>query len=296
MKEDNHDRKIKLIECPRDAMQGWKTFIPTEKKISYLNQLLKVGFDTLDFGSFVSEKAIPQMSDTKEVLSQLDYKNSSSKLLAIIANLRGAEEAVQLKGITYLGYPFSISETFQLRNTNKTISQSLDTVKLIQQLCIQHSKQLVIYISMGFGNPYGDPYNKEVVLSWTEKLHNLGIRIISLADTVGVADVGTISYLFSHVIPSFPDVEFGAHFHSSPRNWEEKIDAAYNHGCLRFDSSVNGIGGCPMAEDELVGNMATENLLYYFEKNKMMLSIDKNQFKKARKMAGQIFISSQTKG
>lgn len=281
---------IKLIECPRDAMQGWKTIIPTRMKVKYINRLLRVGFDTIDFGSFVSPRIIPQMSDTKEVLPHLDYKGSSTKLLAIIANLRGAEDAVQYDAITYLGFPFSISETFQIRNTHKTIAESLEAVKQIQKLCIQYTRQLVIYISMGFGNPYGDPYNKEIVLRWVRVLHDLGIRIISLSDTVGVANPGTISYLFSHVIPAFPDIEFGAHFHSLPGNWEEKIDAAFKHGCRRFDSAINGIGGCPMAEDELVGNMATENLLYYFKKQRIPLSINQDQFKKAEELASQTFL------
>lgn len=289
MKEST-EVKIKLIECPRDAMQGWKTFIPTEKKIRYINGLLKAGFDTIDFGSFVSPKAIPQMADTKEVLNHLDYKNSPSKLLAIIANVRGAEEAVPYTAITYLGFPFSISETFQLRNTNKTITQSLETVRQIQQLCVQYQKELVIYISMGFGNPYHDPYNKDIVMDWVKRLSDLGIRTISLADTVGVGNPEIISWLFSHVIPAFPEIAFGAHFHSAPQHWEEKIAAAYDQGCRRFDSAINGIGGCPMAEDELVGNIATENLLYFFKKRKIPLSIDMTAFRHARTIASEVFI------
>lgn len=280
---------IKLIECPRDAMQGWKNFIPTEQKVSYLNTLLKVGFDTIDFGSFVSPKTIPQMADTKEVLKQLQFQDTKSKLLAIIANTRGAEEAIKYDAITYLGYPFSISETFQLRNTNKTIAQSLEIVKQMQQLCIKNKKQLVLYISMGFGNPYGDPYDKEVVSYWVKNLAALDIKIISLADTVGVADPENISYLFSHLIPAFPDIEFGAHFHSAPHNWEEKIAAAYDHGCRRFDSAINGIGGCPMAKDELVGNIATENVLYFLKKRSIPINIDEEAFKEAQRLAKDVF-------
>lgn len=290
MNNEDAYKKVKLVECPRDAMQGWKAFIPAEKKIEYINQLLKVGFDTIDFGSFVSPQAIPQMADTKEVLNHLEYTGSYSKLLVIIANLRGAEEAVQCLPVTYLGFPFSISETFQLRNTNKTIAESLVVIRQIQQLCLRYQKQLVIYISMGFGNPYHDPYNKEVVINWVKQLSDIGISIISLADTVGVAQPGTISYLFSQVIPAFPEIEFGAHFHSSPQNWEEKIVAAYDHGCRRFDSAINGIGGCPMAEDKLVGNIATENLLYFFKKREVSLSVNMPAFQEAQKLASEIFI------
>lgn len=282
--------KIKLIECPRDAMQGWKTFISTEKKIHYINELLKVGFDTIDFGSFVSPKTIPQMADTKEVVDHLDYKNSQSKLLAIVANVRGAEEAIQYAVINYLGFPFSISETFQLRNTNKTMTQSLEIVRQVQQLCVQYHKKLVVYISMGFGNPYHDPYNKDIVIDWVKKISDLGVRIISLADTVGIGNPETISWLFSHIVPAFPEVEIGAHFHSAPYNWEEKIAAAFDHGCRRFDSAINGFGGCPMAEDDLVGNIATENLLYFFRKRNLSLSIDETAFQHAREVASEIFI------
>jgi len=270
-------------------MQGWKSFIPTETKAAYLNALLQVGFDTLDFGSFVSPKAIPQMADTREVLARLNDHHTGTKLLAIIANLQGAEEAVQYDSISYLGYPFSISETFQLRNTNKTIADSLLIIKQIQHVCIENRKQLVIYISMGFGNPYGDPYDKNIVLQWIRKLFDMGIRVISLADTVGMADPDNIIYLFSHLIPAFPAIEFGAHFHSAPGNWEEKIAAAYDHGCCRFDTAIRGIGGCPMAKDELVGNIATENLLYFFEKRHVPVSIDKKAFEYAQQLAAEIF-------
>ncbi len=286
----NQQPAIKLIECPRDAMQGWKHLIATEDKIRYINALLQVGFDTIDFGSFVSPKVISQMADTKEVLHHLQLQGAGTKLLAIVANKRGAEEAVKYDQVTYLGFPFSISETFQLKNTNSTIAQSLDTVKSMQRLCEKNGRQLVIYISMGFGNPYGDPYDKHVVIHWVEKLTKIGIKIISLADTVGVADPSTIAYLFSNLVPAFPQIEFGAHFHSGPNNREEKIDAAYTQGCKRFDSTIKGFGGCPMATEELVGNMATENIISYFEKNNIALTLDKKQLQNARKIAEEVFI------
>ncbi|WP_118951532.1 hydroxymethylglutaryl-CoA lyase [Taibaiella helva] len=281
---------LTLVECPRDAMQGWAHFIPTEKKISYLNQLLKVGFDVLDFGSFVSAKAIPQLADTKDVVRRLDMSDTHTKLLAIIANTRGAEEAVQYDEISYLGFPFSISETFQLRNTNKTIAESLKQVEEIQQLCVARGKKLVIYISMGFGNPYGDAYNAETAINWFRKLNNMGIDIIAMADTVGVANPETISYIYRNLIPEFPGVEIGAHFHSTPATWEEKVQAAYDAGCIRFDSSLKGIGGCPMAEDELVGNIATENILQWAERKNIPLSLDKEAFAQAMLMSSEVFI------
>lgn len=281
---------LTLIECPRDAMQGWAHFIPTAQKISYLNQLLKVGFDVLDFGSFVSAKAIPQLADTKEVIPQLDMSNTRTKLLAIIANTRGAEEAVQYDEITYLGFPFSISETFQLRNTNKTIAESLKQVEEIQQLCVQHNKKLVIYISMGFGNPYGDAYNAETAINWFGKLHGMGIDIIAMADTVGVANPETISYIYRNLVPEFPGVEIGAHFHSAPASWEEKIQAAYDNGCTRFDSSIKGIGGCPMAEDELVGNIATENIVQWAGLKNIPLQLNKEELARAMIMSNEVFI------
>jgi hydroxymethylglutaryl-CoA lyase len=281
---------VTLIECPRDAMQGWAHHIPTDDKVRYLNALLRVGFDVLDFGSFVSAKAIPQLADTKDVIPQLDLTATRTKLLAIIANTRGAEEAVQYDEISYLGFPFSISETFQLRNTNKTIAQSLAQVEEMQQLCLRKNKELVIYISMGFGNPYGDEYNADVAINWVGKLAGLGIRTIAMADTVGVAAPENISYIFDRLIPEFKDVSIGAHFHSTPDAWQEKIETAYQSGCMRFDSAIKGIGGCPMAEDELVGNIATENIISWCENNNISLNINKEAFAEAQLMAGSIFI------
>ena len=256
---------IKLIECPRDAMQGIKHFIPTALKIEYLNALLEVGFDTIDFGSFVSHKHIPQLADTVEVLHGLNLENNATKLLVIIANVRGAEEAIVHEQINYLGFPFSISETFQLRNTNSTIEQSLVTVDKIQQLCSLYKKELVVYVSMGFGNPYGDVWSPEVAINWVNKLAGMGIKIISMSDTVGVGNPETISFLFKNLIPAFPAIEFGAHLHTHGHNWEEKIKAAHDNGCNRFDGAMRGYGGCPMADDKLVGNMPTENLMAYFK-------------------------------
>ncbi len=278
-----------LIECPRDAMQGWKRHIPATEKAEYLNALLKVGFDVLDFGSFVSAKAIPQLADTKEVITKLDLGDSKTKLLAIIANTRGAEEAVAFDEIAYLGFPFSISETFQLRNTNKTIAQSLVQVEEINNLCVANKKELVVYISMGFGNPYGDPYNADVAIHWVKQLSAMGVKTIAMSDTVGVAQPDNISYLFNNLIPEFKDVSIGAHFHSATHNWKEKIDAAYNAGCVRFDSAMKGIGGCPMAEDELVGNIATENLVYWCEENNVPLNLNKAAFNTAFGIAGKVF-------
>lgn len=282
--------KITLVECPRDAMQGWEHFIPTAKKIEYINKLLRVGFDVLDFGSFVSAKAIPQLVDTKEVIPQLNLDGTNTKLLAIIANTRGAEDAVVYDQISYLGFPFSISETFQMRNTNKTIAQSLTQVEEMQNLCVKHGKEMVVYISMGFGNPYGDPYNAEVAIDWVGKLSQLGIKTFAMSDTVGVAKPDTIEYIFSHLVPEFKNLNIGAHFHSTADKWEEKMDAAYKNGCLRFDSSMKGIGGCPMAEDELVGNIATENIVYWAEKNKIELGINLDAFYEASQMAAGVFI------
>ncbi len=284
------DKKFQLIECPRDAMQGWAHFIPTAEKIKYLNALLKVGFDVLDFGSFVSAKAIPQLADTKEVIAGLEMGNSNTKLLAIIANTRGAEEAVQYDEITYLGFPFSISETFQMRNTNKTISQSLAQVEEMQALCVQKNKELVIYISMGFGNPYGDEYNADVAVNWVRKLSGLGITTIAMADTVGVAQPDNISWIYNHLMAEFKGINIGAHFHSTADTWEEKIAAAYNAGCLRYDSAIRGIGGCPMAEDKLVGNIATENIIGWCEQHNIPLGINKAAFEEAWQMASRIFI------
>lgn len=281
---------IRLVECPRDAMQGWKHFIPTERKVEYLNTLLKVGFDVLDFGSFVSPKAIPQMADTKDVIPRLDLSNTHTKLLAIVANTRGAEEAVAYDEISYLGFPFSISETFQLRNTNKTIAESLVQVEEIQNLCVQHGKKLVVYISMGFGNPYGDEYNAETAIKWVGELAKRGIGTIAMSDTVGLATPATIEYIFKNLVPAFKNVEIGSHFHSTIDTWEEKIQSAYDNGCLRFDSAIKGIGGCPMAKDDLVGNIATENIIDWAERNKLPLTIDKQAFENAILMATGIFI------
>ncbi len=282
-------KEIKLIECPRDAMQGLHDFIPTEKKASYINALLKVGFDTIDFGSFVSPKTIPQLRDTKEVLSLLNLTNTKSKLLAIIANVRGAEEAATFDEITYLGFPFSISEEFQKRNTNSTIEESLKRVEEIQKICVQKKKQLVIYISMGFGNPYGEPWNADIVMRWVKKLSGLGIGIMALADTIGVSNPENITHLFTHLIPECKEIEFGAHLHSNPANWKEKIEASYKSGCHRFDSAMKGIGGCPMASDDLVGNIATENMVDFFERQNIALNLDKDAFSLAMNLANVTF-------
>lgn len=282
--------KIKLIECPRDAMQGWKSFIPTEKKAAYINSLLKVGFDTIDFGSFVSPKAIPQMADTVEVLKSLEVEKSVSKLLAIIANYRGAEVAVVFDEITYLGFPFSVSETFQQRNTNSSITESLGRVEEIQNLCIKSGKQLVVYISMGFGNPYGDLYDEEIVFEWVNKLVGMDIGIISLADTVGVATAQQVYEMTSYLVESLPGTEIGVHLHSTPHNWKEKLEAAVRAGCKRFDGALKGIGGCPMADDELVGNMNSEWMINYFEENMLQDDLNKEALQESLKMAGEIFV------
>jgi hydroxymethylglutaryl-CoA lyase len=283
-------KDIKLIECPRDAMQGWKTFIPSEKKIEYINQLLKVGFDTIDFGSFVSPKAVPQMGDTKEVVEQLNIKNGKTKLLAIIANVRGAKEAAEFGKISYLGFPFSISPTFQMRNANSTIEKSLESVKEIKSICDKNEKELVVYISMAFGNPYGDEYNEEIVLDWVKKIAGEGIGIVSLADTVGIANASQVASTVNKVISQFPDLETGVHLHSTNLNWQQKIDAALQNGCLRFDGALKGYGGCPFAEDELVGNMDTELMIPYFKKLGFLENINETELIKASKMASEIFI------
>jgi hydroxymethylglutaryl-CoA lyase len=283
---------MKLIECPRDAMQGLHEFIPTEKKAAYINALLQVGFDTIDFGSFVSAKAIPQLKDTVEVLNHLDLSNTKSKLLAIIANVRGAEEASAFDQISFLGFPFSVSEEFQKRNTNSTIEESLSRVEEIQNICKKKNKQLVIYISMGFGNPYGEEWNSDVVIKWVKKLAGMDIKTIALADTVGVSNVENITHLFTHLIPSFPEVEFGAHLHSNPLTWQEKINAAYESGCRRFDSAVKGIGGCPMAKDELVGNIATENILTFMQNKGQDLSLNMQAFNQVLHLASETFPQS----
>lgn len=255
---------MKIVECPRDAMQGLRNFIPTDVKIRYINQLLQVGFDTIDFGSFVSPKAIPQLRDTAEVLANLDLGSTTSKLLAIIANVRGAEDAARHKEIDYLGFPLSVSETFQQRNTNKSIAEAMQQLAQIQDICHKHNKTLVTYISMGFGNPYNDPWDTDTVLHFVKELDKLQVKIISLSDTIGVSNPENISYLFGAVTPEFKHIEFGAHLHTTPTTWKEKVEAAYTAGCRRFDGAIRGFGGCPMAKDELVGNMATENLVAYF--------------------------------
>ncbi len=288
-------QKIKLIECPRDAMQGWKTFIPTEKKIVYLNSLLKAGFDTIDFGSFVSPKAIPQMADTREVVGSLDPVAIGSgvkktKLLAIVANNRGAEEASVFDEITYLGFPFSVSETFQLRNTNSTIAQSLERVEDIQNLCIKTGKKLVVYISMGFGNPYGDPFDEDIVFEWVNRLVAMDIGIISLADTVGLATAAQVYDMTVYLVESLPGTEIGVHLHSTAQNWKEKLDAAYRAGCRRFDGALKGIGGCPMANDELVGNMNTEWMIGYFREKGIETGIDEEALKESLRLAAEVFV------
>lgn len=278
---------IKLIECPRDALQGWKTLVPTSKKIEYLQALLEVGFNTLDCGSFVSPKAIPQMADTREVLRALSPSNT--KLLVIVANQRGAEEAMAFDQVKYLGFPFSVSETFQQRNTNSTIAASLERVEAIQQLCIQHSKELVVYISMGFGNPYGDPYSENIVFEWADKLAALGIKTISLADTVGVAQPEQVQRMTEKLVTSLPDIEIGVHLHSTATNRIAKLSAAIDAGCLRFDGALKGIGGCPMANDELVGNMDSAWMISYFKEHKYKIGLDEEALKRALVLADEIF-------
>jgi hydroxymethylglutaryl-CoA lyase len=282
--------QIKLVECPRDAMQGWKTFIPTQKKIEYINQLLKVGFDTIDFGSFVSPKAIPQMADTKDVIGQLSMVNNKTKLLAIVANVRGAVEAAEFEKISYMGFPFSISPTFQMRNTNSTIERSLENVKEIKNICDKNKKELVIYISMAFGNPYGDEYNEDIVLKWVDKLTGEGIQIISLADTVGIAEPWQVSSVTEKVIAAFTHTEIGVHLHSTHKNWKEKIDAALQNNCMRFDGALKGIGGCPMANDELVGNMDSELMIPYFKNIGYLNNIDEDALAESIKLASEVFI------
>jgi len=282
-------QQVKIIECPRDAMQGIKAFIPTEKKVAYIQALLRVGFDTIDFGSFVSPKAIPQMQDTAQVLAQLDLSRTNSKLLAIIANTQGAQAAAQHKEIQYLGYPFSISENFQMRNTHKTIAESLVTLQEILDIAGASDKEVVAYLSMGFGNPYGDPWNVEIVGEWTEKLSAMGVKILSLSDTVGSSTPDVISYLFSNLIPAYPHIEFGAHLHTTPDKWHEKVDAAYKAGCTRFDGAIKGYGGCPMAKDDLTGNMPTERMLSYFTAAKADTATSPMSFESAYNEAVKIF-------
>lgn len=280
---------VKLIECPRDAMQGWKKPIPTAAKIEYINSLLKVGFDTLDFGSFVSPKAIPQMADTKEVIRNLELGVTDTKLLAIIANARGAEEASIYGAIQYLGFPFSVSETFQQRNTNSSIDQSLKRVEDIQKICTGSGKELVIYISMGFGNPYGDLYDEEIVFEWVNRLVAMDIGIISLADTVGLATADQVYDMTSYLVESLPGTEIGVHLHAAPQNWKDKLEAAVRAGCKRFDGALKGIGGCPMAEDELVGNMNSERMIDYFEEKNLLNDLNKDALAESLRIAGEIF-------
>jgi hydroxymethylglutaryl-CoA lyase len=283
-------KKVKIIECPRDAMQGIKShFIPTEKKALYINTLLNVGFDTIDFGSFVSPKAIPQMRDTAAVLAKLDLTKRKSKLLAIIANVRGAKDAAQFEEIDYLGYPFSISENFQMRNTHKTIAESITALDEILSIADKSKKEVVAYLSMGFGNPYGDPWNVDIVGEWTEKLSKMGVQILSLSDTIGSSTPEVIDYLFSNLIPAYSEIEFGAHLHTTPDKWHEKVNAAFNAGCHRFDGAIKGYGGCPMAKDELTGNMPTEKLISYFNQQKVDTNIKAMSFESAHNKALEVF-------
>jgi hydroxymethylglutaryl-CoA lyase len=272
---------IKIIDCPRDAMQGIKTFIPTDQKVNFINAILKVGFPVIDFGSFVSPKAIPQMADAADVLNRLDLDNTNSKLLAIVANERGANDAASFAEISFLGYPFSVSEEFQKRNTNSTIEESLHRVESIQEIAFRHGKELVVYLSMGFGNPYGEPWSPEIVIQWSERLSQMGIGILALSDTIGSANPESISQLFSHLIPALPEVEFGAHLHTLPNEWRPKIDAAYAAGCRRFDGAIKGFGGCPMATDSLTGNMPTEKLLSFATERKLDHGLNPLSFESA---------------
>jgi hydroxymethylglutaryl-CoA lyase len=282
-------KKIKIIECPRDAMQGIKTFIPTDLKTNYIQSLLRVGFDTLDFGSFVSPKAIPQMRDTKEVLDKLDLSGTRTKLLSIVANLRGAEMACSIDSIDYLGFPFSISENFQMRNTHKTISESEIVLKDILEITQKSNKKLVVYMSMAFGNPYGDPWDVDIVGEWADRLQSMGVEILSLSDTIGSSKPESISYLFSNLIPKFPHIEFGAHLHTHPNSWYEKLNAAYKAGCYRFDGAIQGFGGCPMASDSLTGNMPTEKIISYFNSENIDTQIDVLPFESAHNSASKLF-------
>lgn len=280
---------VKIIECPRDAMQGIHDFIPTDLKIKYLNQLLKVGYHTLDCGSFVSPKAIPQMRDTQEVLEQINWKESDSKLSVIVANRRGVDDAAKQDMVTYLGFPFSISQEFQRRNTNKSIEEAVDVVEYTMKTCEAVGKKMVVYISMGFGNNYGEHWDAELVARWVEVLANFGIDSFSISDTVGVAKASSIESVFSLLMTEFPHVEFGAHFHTTSDTWREKVHAAYQNGCKRFDGAIGGFGGCPMAEDDLVGNMPTERLLQYFENQGLDLGLNSEEFYKARQLSSEIF-------
>jgi hydroxymethylglutaryl-CoA lyase len=286
----SYTRNVQLVECPRDAMQGRKTFIPTEKKIAYINSLLKVGFHTLDCGSFVSAKAIPQMADTKEVLSQINRGASKTKLLVIVANIRGAQEAVAFDNVAYLGFPFSISPTFQAKNVNSTIEESVERIDEIQNLCLKNNKELVVYLSMGFGNPYGDEYDDETLLHWADEMVKKNIKIISLADTISEATPDQINFALQTLIPAYPQVQFGVHLHCSETTWREKLEAAVDAGCQRFDGALKGFGGCPMAKDELVGNMNTERMIEYFKDRNIMPAINEQALQEALRLADTIFI------
>jgi hydroxymethylglutaryl-CoA lyase len=281
--------KVIITECPRDAMQGIAQFIPTDDKVRYINALLKSGFDYLDFGSFVNPKVMPQMADTDEVVQRIEWQSSSSKLLAIIGNLKGAERAEQYPQIKVLGFPFSVSPTFLQRNINATLAETITRISEIKDVCDRSNKELVIYISMAFGNPYGDEWNTEIVGEWVERLAWIGIRKIALSDTIGTANPETIDYIFSFVIPQFPEVEFGAHFHTTPTNWRPNIEAAYRAGCRKFDAAVRGFGGCPMAKDELTGNLPTENLLAYLDEIGATHSVQKQAFQEAYLLAAEVF-------
>ena len=283
------EKGIKLIECPRDAMQGVEEFIPTDLKVKYINKLLEVGFDTIDFGSFVSPKAIPQLKDTEAVLAKLNLENTKSKLLAIVANERGAKDASNFEEINYLGYPFSVSETFQKRNTNASIEESLTRVELIQNLCLKNNKELVIYLSMGFGNPYGDKFHEDILAKLIDRLGQIDIKIFAPSDTIGVSEPEIIKRIYSTLIPEFPNYEIGAHLHTTSDKWEEKVNAAFLSGCIRFDGAMGGLGGCPMAEDTLTGNMPTENLIQYFEAQGVDLELDINAFKASQLLVGEVF-------
>ncbi len=281
---------VKIIECPRDAMQGLHDYIPAATKAAYINELLTVGFDTLDMGSFVSPKAIPQLRDTAEVIRLLDLRDTISKLLVIVANKRGAQDAVQFDEISYLGFPFSISATFQQRNINSTIEESLERLQDVQELCLKHNKHMVTYFSMAFGNPYDDPWSAEIVAEWADKLiNNYGVKILSMSDTIGSSSPKTIEWIFKELIPAFPNVEIGAHLHTTPDKWEEKIHTAILNNCVRFDSAIKGYGGCPMAKDDLTGNMPTENLISYLNKHNIEHGLNEEAFYKCLQMADNVF-------
>jgi hydroxymethylglutaryl-CoA lyase len=290
---ETKNHKIHLVECPRDAMQGWSSFIPTAKKIDYLNQLLKVGFDTLDFGSFVSPKAIPQMADTEHVLRGLDLTETNTRLLAIVANLRGADTACSFDAIQYLGFPFSISPTFQKLNANNDLEGSFNLLRSMQETCVRNNKSLVVYISMAFGNPYGDDYHSDLVSAWTGRILELGVKTISLADTVGLASPEQVFEVTQSTVLAFPAAEIGVHLHATHEGWREKLEGAYRAGCKRFDGAIKGIGGCPMAGNALVGNMNTAWMLNYFTEKGINNNWNLDAFKEAEKMADQIFLGNE---